>query len=396
MILAIFAIEQESGKRVFRAHNSMSLSKISYYITEFNTKLHNDANILECETHNFVHFSNNGMCFAAMTTKDEPVQRILDSLQYIDKHSSRDMFDILYTIDNLFINDLLLSLDLTEIKQMDSQDEKIHNMMLKNKEIERQRREKERKRVVNTEVKEEVREVRTVPVKQPARTESSTQPILIILKEKLRVIVDKEGYIKENCLSGEVNMVLFDQTYKNAQLRFKNVPADSKSNPYLDKNLVRRGIFRFEKPRDINKSIPVLKWSGKVKELPVLLECWTDEEEERHVHVIELKAKRDCRNIKIVFSKEGMSDIWLSEGLTELHEGIEWNIQTMSRRESISCEIKCVGFDINGIFPAEVSVSSQEVELKMEVDGVLLEGKEISNYEVRKVMEVEKYTVVNE
>lgn len=397
MISGVFALDLTTGKRVFRSEKSMPLSRMNHYLVEFASKYTGGKGTIEWDAYNYVYHTSDDMCFVAIATKGEPLRRVEEALEHIARNSTTDLFDVLVAIDSMLICGILIKADIPSIKSMESQDEKIYNAMMENKNLEKRKREKERMKALQSEqAGMPPKPQNVIPIRKPQRVEKSSQPILFVIKEKLRIVIDKEGYLKENTLSGEMSMVISDEAYRDVQVKMKNLRGDVKYSPYLDKAGIKQGIFRFTKERGINKNIPLLKWAGKTKEVPFSINYWNDEDDGRQVHVLEIKARLACQNIHVEFSKEDMTDIELSDKLVERERCIEWNIGSLKKDESVSCEVKALSFDSEGIFPANMKLSRDRVETPIAVEYVMQSSNKISNYEVRQVVETEYLKIVNE
>jgi hypothetical protein len=412
MIISIFVIDTNSNAKVFRSSNNLSCSKINYYITEFLNESPDQEGIIEKETYSYVYTSNASYKLVMQTTKDSSYKESISLLKYIDENSTSDMFDILITIDNILYDSEGLMMDLKAIKAMDSQEEQIYNMMMENKNLEMKMREKEYQRSQNAKAHSDevisslsnmeindasfVKKEHKAPEIKPKKVEKSSKPVLIIIKEKLKVIIDKESYIKENIINGEMSMVITDPKYTQIQLKMLNLRESNKYSPYLNKECLKKSLFKFDKDRGLNKNIPIMKWTGKSANLPFTFEFWNDEEDCKYLNNFEFKAQKNLENLQFKFSKENLTDIEIEDEYQETEEYIIWNVGSVKKNESRSFEIKCCGFDRNGILPIKVGFKGDALDSEIAVDKVLLEGSSIEEYEVRKILEIDEYLIVNE
>lgn len=395
MIISIFVLDLHVGTRLYRSSAPMSSSKMNYYLTEFSSLAADSEGLLEKETYSYVYISNNAQKIGMQITKDHSPKQAHTLLKYIEQNSTEDIFDILFTIDNTLFGGIGVRLDLQPVKDMDSQEEKIYKTMIENKRLEMAQREKEHKmRLVQEQSASQI-EQPVVPAK-PKRIEKSLQPVLLIIREKVKLEINKDNKIKENTLNGEIDLVISDAKYRQVQIKMNNLKPTLKYSPYLDKNALKRQVLRFEKDRGLNKNIPLLKWTGRCASIPMLFEFWSDEDEGKFVNIVEFKATRGIKEVEFRFNKEAVSDIEIDGEYEEENERIVWKVADIKKDESRSIEIRCSAFDRDSLFPIEIKLVSDTVETSLDVDKMLVEDNEIEEYEVRKTLEIEDFVVRSE
>ncbi|KAL6122377.1 hypothetical protein NUSPORA_00618 [Nucleospora cyclopteri] len=397
MFVALFAVDTENEQKVFRSTKSLSQSKISFYLTEFLTQVKDGEGIIERETYDYAYTSNNGMFYGAQIEKGCFLSEAFLILKNIKDNANRkDIFDILLHIDNILYNGQQIIDNVSVIKKMESQDEKIYNLIMDSKRIEMMEKAKEyEKQTLNKQLMEQYKQngigEQKAAVKKPAKKiEKSAEPILLILKEKLNVRIDKENFIKENSISGELSMVISEAKYRNIQIKMKNFPPACKFSPYLEKSALKRSILKFDKERQLNKNIPLLKWAGKMKQLPITLDCWADEEEGKFCSTLTFNAGRKINNLKICINHADITDLEIDGKQMETDMSLFHS--EMDEKQSVNHEVKYAGFDGNGIFPMCLSFEA-ETDSKMSLENILLEGEEVKSYEFRKILEIEKYEI---
>lgn len=400
MIISVFATHLETNQNVFRSSDNLSSSKINYYITEFLGSDLSDQGIIHKDTYNYIYMTNSNFRIVIQASKDSLYSDCHSLLKQIDQNSENDMFDMLFTIDNVLTGSDGLKMDLQQIKSMNSQDEKIFNMMMENKMMETRKREKDYQRKTEIKDQDETVPKNIPPVKvaeiKPKKVEKSNKPVLIIIKEKLKLEIDKENYIKENLINGEISMVIYDPEYKQVQLKMSNLKGSIKFSPYLEKEALKKNILRFEKDRGINKSIPLLKWTGKGNNTPLGLEFWNDEEDGKYLNVFEFKAKKDLDDLEIRFNKKNITEVEVDQNILEENNFITYKIGNLKKDESAAIEIKWYGGDNKSLFPIEASFRGQSIDSSIDVTDVILEEKSIKEYEVRKSFETESFVVLND
>lgn len=388
MIISIFVFNPESRIKVFRSSSSMSALKMNYYITEFMNCEYLTEGIIEKETYNYAYTNNSSHVFVAQLSKDHSLKNGLEVVKHIEANSDDDLYDILNTIDNTLFNGEVLFLELNPIKEMDSQDEKIYKMVVENKRKEMLAKQKDgKKRIVYEDVPKTVEKV----VK---KVEKSSKPILIVIKEKIKMIINKDN-VKENSIAGEINLVISDPACRQVRIKMNNLGSGLKFSPYLDKEELKNSTLRFEKDRGLNKNIPLLKWSSKAKTTPLSFEFWSDEDGDKLVFIVEVKANKNLKNVELRFERE-LTEIELEDGCLE-DECILWCLGNMKKGESKTFEIKGVSDDKDAIYPISVSFAGDSIESQIGIQKVFLEdGTEITDFELRKEIEVDEFKVYNE
>lgn len=391
MIISVFVWDTHSNRKVFRSSYPMPSSKMNYFIAEFISLEASTDGVIEKESYNYVYISNNVQKFAMQISKDHSIRSAASVLRFIEQNSTEDIFDVLVTIDNTLFDGEGIKLDLEPIKAMDSQEEKIYSMMMENKRLEMIQREKDQKRVLLTE--QVMPRARPSTELKPKKIERSSKPILVIIRERIKVAIDKENYVKENMVSGEMNLVISDPKYRQVQIRMKNLDASLKYSPYLDKDALKKQILRFEKDRGLNKSIPLLKWTRKSTRQPMTFEFWNDEDGEKYVSILSFKATMDLRNLEFRFNIENVTDIETDEEHEVGEDSILWRVGSVKRGEGKSIEIKCCSFDKSALFPIHSTFVSEDVESQIDVENVFVEDEDVIDYEFRKIAEVEEFRI---
>lgn len=391
MIISIFVLDLHRNTKLYRSSAPMSSSKMNYYLTEFTSFTPEGDGLVERDTYNYVYISNNVQRIAMQTTKEHSVKQAQQLLKHIEQNSTEDIFDMLFTIDSTLFGGVGVKLDIPTIKEMDSQDEKIHKMVLENRRQEMAQREREQRMQYAREAP--VAEEAPTPVMKPKKMEKSAQPVLLIIREKVKVEIDRDNKIKDSSLNGEVDLVISDAKYRQLQVKMHNLKSSLKYSPYLDKNALRKQVLRFEKDRGLNKNIPLLKWNGRCEKLPVLFEFWSDEDEGKIVNTVGFKAMRDIKEIELRFNKESASDIEVDNEYEEEGDFIIWKAYNIKKDDSRNVEVRCVAFDKDCLFPIEVKLLTNEVETNIDVDKMMVEDNEIEEYEVRKIYETEDFII---
>lgn len=397
MIIGAGAIDTETNMQVLRTSKSLPMSRTNQYIAEFTDEATDREGIVEKESYKYIYTSSGPFKIFIQASKDASYEASLAILKYIAANADGDVYDILVVLDNLLYGAELYKVDLAAARTMDSQEEKIHNMMAANRQMEMRRKEKERRvAAYNAQVGLEPTPAAAVAValKPKPVVEKSDKPVLVMIKERLRIVTDKENNIKENSLNGEISMFIGSKDYHNSQLKMKNLKGALKFSPYLDKKLLKKGILKFEKERGINKVIPLLKWTGKAVETPILLDMWADEDDGKYLSIVEVTAKMDLTGLSLNFSKENLSEIDTGDAVINERDGLVWRIGDMSKGDTRTCEVKYVSYDTaGGLFPATVQFTRADVENPVDVEDLLVDGVSLPDFEVRKLTETESYEI---
>lgn len=439
MIIGLCAINIETNKKVYRATNELSIAKMNSYISEFvnNAGSCKDgcADVMEMDSYAYVYFKHSPILYFAQVSLDEPYNNIIDILKFISSVEntgcSVDLYDILVTFDNAINGGEFESGEMARIKAMDSQEEKIYNIMQENKLKEMRRREKEYIKNKNISINSNINannnmnsnnisnnnnmtrasagisnttksaDTSSKLQKNKSIIEKSEKAILIIIKEKIKITMDYENNIIENMLSGEINMSINNAQFQSAVLKMKNMKntPNIKFSPYLDKIALKRNIVKFEKEKGINKMIPLMKWSAKMTGLPINIDYWDDEEDGKYISMFEIKAKVDLKDLEIIFNKDDIDNIEVDDNKKDFiisASNITWNIGQLDNNTAKSTEITFTGYDSKSLFPIMVSFKSSAIESNIDIEEITVSGEKTDNYEIRKIVEVESFKIVNE
>ncbi|ORD94231.1 hypothetical protein ECANGB1_1007 [Enterospora canceri] len=379
---------------------------MNYFVTEFTNEELAQEGVIEKETYRYVYTTNGTVYYVAQTDLSTFLLDAHKVVKYIRNCAGTDMYEVLYYADNILCGDSIVFDNVQTVNTLESQDERIHEMMVAGQRAEMQQRAKEhQKKMLEDEMMNRYRETvgmaqetRNEPISKPVKKKvvyKSEKPLLLILKEKLNVEMDKENYVKVNQVSGEMVMVIYDAGYKAAKIKMGNLNKACKFSPYLDKNALTKSTFKFEKERQIEKSIPLLKWSGKLKEMPIGFEYWVDEENGKYCYTLTFKATRKIRNLRVGICVREIGDLEI-DGEYEEGDGMVYLVSDkVEAGGNETFEVKYSGLDVNGLFPLELEFVGG-LETKMSVESVLLGEEETSEFEFRRVLEIDKYTIEGE
>ncbi|OQS54198.1 hypothetical protein EHP00_841 [Ecytonucleospora hepatopenaei] len=406
MFVSLFVVNIETKEKVFRSSIKLNQSTINFYINEFiNEELENEGTVCK-ERHKYVYTSMGPFYYVAQIDNFTFVSDALDAIRYIKNCAGCDFFEILFYIDNMLYDDGIIVDNVQMINTLESQNEELYKLMQADKKKEMHRRAKENRR---KEMEEEMlrRYADAVmpdqhvlqankPSAKPERKkkviEKSDKPVLIILREKLNVVMDKENFVQTNQVNGEISMIISESAFLDLKLKMTGLGNNCKFSPYLDKNLLQKNILKFEKERQVGKNIPLLKWSGKLKELPINFEYWMDEDNGIFCSTLTFSATRRVKKFKVKLNKQNIKDINIEGEYNEDDEHVYLLSKYIEKGKSESFEVKYSAFDMNDLFPLEIQFS-EGIESKIEIDKLLVADTETEEYEYRREIEIDKYEI---
>lgn len=420
MIIGLFVANSLTGQTVSRMTRAMAVSKIEHFILDFTSSGVSASGVLPKGFYKYVYSvadSTYYVVIASMGYNNARAQGILDLLQ---KNTDGDMVDALVTMDNILYGQTTFDSNITLIKNMDSQEEKIHELMMKNKskeliqkQKELQRRpigdiDRELERVRNLEIEmrnENIQQLKSIvktggnPAKEKRRElETSMSSVFILFKERLRIVIDKENNIKSGEVQGDMSITIKEEEYKDIEIKLGSVEKDMKFSPNLDKSVSNEGILRCEKGFPIKKNVALVKWRGSdIREPPITFTFWPSETSLNVYQIMfEYTAECNMKDLNVFFSKANISNIKINGTAKERDSHIEWSIGDVEKGTSDTLEFSCTCTDPSEIFPLEIYFTSDFVLTRLFVEKVTRCGEEVDELEIKKVFEVDKFTVVDE
>ncbi|KAG5860455.1 coatomer subunit delta [Encephalitozoon hellem] len=420
MIIGLFVANSLTGQMVSRMTRTMAVSKIEHFILDFISSGVSANGVLAKGFYKYVYNVADSTYYVVITSmgfNSAKAQWILDILQ---KNTNGDIVDALVTMDNILYGQTTFDANIALIKSMDSQEEKIHDLMMKNKskeliqkQKEFQRRpigdiDRELERVKNLEMEirnESIQQLKSIvktggnPVKEKRRElEISMSPVFILFKERLRMVIDKENNIKSGEVQGDMSITIKEEEYKDIEIKLGGVERDMKFSPNLDKSVTSKGILKCEKGFPIRKNVALVKWKGSgIQDPPITFTFWPSETSLNVYQIMfEYTAECNMRDLSVFFSKASISNITINGEAKERDSHIEWNIGDVDKGTSDTLEFSCTCTDPSEIFPLEIYFTSDFVLTKLFVENVTRCGEEVDELEIKKVFEVDKFTVVDE
>jgi coatomer subunit delta len=413
MIIGLLVTNTETNQAVARAAHPLSQGKLEHFVTEFNSTASPSCREISRGMYKYTYVYDSPLYYALISTPEYPAAKTRRIIETLQKNTTGDVADILVTIDNILYGQALFAPNLGLIKSMESQEEKIYELMMKNKTKELVQRQKElqRKAAPGAEpvrmpsfqaVSEPVAEApkaKANPVKEK-RMEFliTSKPVLVILREKLRMVVDKENNIKSSEVQGDMSLMVKDEGYKNLEIRVKNVTEEMRLSPNLDKSMAARGILRYERGFTVEQNVALIKWrSSGVERAPITFTYWPSETgRDAYQIMLECTAEHDLNSLNIFIPKKKLSNVTISGAAAEKDAYIEWAIGDVPRGSSDTLEFSCTCSDPAEVFPLDVYFTSDFVLSGLEVQEITSNGEPVEEVEIKRMFEVDKFTVVDE
>lgn len=419
MIIGLLVTNSQTNQTVSRMTCALPVSKMEHFLLEFVNSAKSNAGTIQKGFYKYIYSVIDSIYYVVITSPQHSSTRAQWILDFLQKNSSGDPIDSLITMDNLLYGQTLFSPNINLIKNMDSQEEKIHEMMVKNrtKEVVQKQKELQRKpftdidreleRVRNLEMEirnENIQQLRTMtkvvtkPVKEIRRRfETSTSPVFILLKERLKMVIDKENNVKSGEVQGDMTLTIKEDEYKNLEVKLGNYDKSMRFSPNLDKQASIDGILKSEKGFPVDRNVALVKWRNtNIRSPPVTFTFWPSETSlNTYQMMLEYTTEHDLENLSIFFPKTNISNVVLSGPAKEGDSYIEWSIGDVEKGMSDTLEFSCTCSDPSEIFPLDVYFTSNFVFTTLSVEKVFL-GNEVEDVEIKKVFEVDKFTVVDE
>lgn len=420
MIVGLFVANTQTNEITFRMSRNISTSKTEFIISDFMSTVNKDEGEIIRSLYKYTYNLVNATFYVAITSINYNKNKARMILDTIEKNSNTDIFDILVTIDNILYDQTLFTPNLSLIKSMDSQEEKLHDLIVKNKskEVVQKQKEMERKKVseidkqlakvkaLEMEVRNEsIQQLKKVtkmvadPVKEKRQElDISSEAVFIVLKEKLKITVDKENEVKNTEINGDLSVTINEEEYKNVEIRLKNTTKNMKFSPNLNKAMSSKGIIKSDKGFPIGRGLALVKWKSTEKYTPpIAFTYWPSEISLNTYQIIfEYTTEKPLKNLSIFIPKESISNTAIPSTATETDSHIEWNVGDVEEGASDTLEFTCTCTDPSEIFPIDVYFTLNYVSTNLGIDKVLLNDEEVAEIEIKKVFEVDKFTIVDE
>lgn len=396
MIVGAFIVNK--SQIVSRFTEPFSVSKIEMLILDY---IQNPNPLVIRGLYKYISYVFNEVSYVIITSLQFKELEAKKILKFLSNNCTLDPIDQIVTLDNILYDNNYLFPNLSLIKNMDSQEEKIYKMMMKNKAGEMKKKYNSLKKSTSS-IKsmpcqsyissksvgldiqgDDKKDINVSINNKPRSFETGKKDIFILLKEKMKCQVDVENNIKVLELNGEMTLNIKNEKYKNIQIDVKGDTSKCKFSPKLDKEAVKCNIIRSSKDFSLNKNIALMKWKFQdIKKLPISFTFWPSEIKPKTFQVsLEITAEEDLDNLLINIPTKNMLEKNTSEFL-------EWNVGNIKKDNSDSFDFQCKCNDIVNIFPIDVYFTSNKINL--EIEEVKIKETE-GDLEIRKVLEAEEF-----
>lgn len=415
MIAGVLLYNEKTKETLFRSPHNYEKSVVMVFVQTFVNAPKSTFGFF-FEHLNYV-YTTRGDTFICVITSFPPyiVQSLVKSYA---ENITASIFENLCLIDDTLNAFAFIPLPSSVAEQylvMESQEEKLHDMMAKNREAEMSQRLKDMRRreapsaidmhlekvreleleikkppehVVKKEAKEIFRER-----KQKLVVDADVQ---VVLKERLKVTVDKDSNVKSCEIDGDLSMFLKREEHRSCSLKI-STKNELKYSPNLDRELAKEGVLRGVRGFPVNKNLALVKWKkNKIESLPISFTFWpSDLENGRFQIMFEICAEEDLRDVIFCFNKEKIKDVTVEEGDAEVKEFLEWNVGTLDKGQAETLEFSCACLSPGDVFPANLFFTGEFSSSPLSVESVSLEDESLDFSFVSRC-EVDSFVIVDE
>lgn len=429
-MLAAVLLINETGSYVGRPLTELSKEKITEAVETFiyERKKNKNTSIIESKIGTFFYQEIDDLSVVVLAEKeDQKITEALKILETVSKSTvktltldgSEDLFTLLLIIDELFVREGVILRTVEEISKalsLYSNDEILHEMIIKNKEKEKEKTERLKKihpaideltkeieeiKILREDLRKDKKQERAKVQQEPRKSkgiiEGMSSKVNLVTHLKQTATVNSTTEITKVEGVGEFLIRITDAECEDTTVILKNKPKLARAHPSVDKKGFSSNEIRPKTELPINTTLTLMKWTLEDSVLPVEISFWqTEVSEERYKFFIEVTAVlTDIQYISIRVPIKRVSDIDITTGYVK-GDNIISEIEDLKRDESKSVEFSGLCDDTDSLFPFTVfyTVEEKESVLPIEISQVLCAGEEIKNISLARVIEGE-CTVVN-
>lgn len=437
---------QQNSTIIFRPVQKISQSIFENIILKFNTTTKNDEGVIHADFLN-IHYSRMLPYTCAIITRrsdkdytsyNSLIKTILTTIQKYN-----DIEDIIGAFDDLLNEFTYFKLDATQtlvIREMDSYEEKVRNLEMKTVEEESVKMMKEisakvksmgmsnkvvidnkdatsNNLVANRDIdtKSVVGNNYSALTNHPTTNNfeklkdkirnmhkpAITKQIHLMITERKKLTVDKEGKIRDSGVSGDLSLLIRDKEFCDVTVHIKNCPSGLKYSPNLEKDAAKKKILKARKSFPAKKSVTLVKWNTITKEGDSEVDSnssndfsfslWQTRNNGCENVVMDYEKNGNIEEILFYFNTNGFE---FSSNLAN-NEGNS-NVVWKNKEDADNIEFNTRG----SIFPIKVYFcgrkNSVDKKNKIEVEKILLNGEDVSsNSEVVYFYEAEDVTIID-
>ncbi|EOB11514.1 coatomer complex delta subunit [Nosema bombycis CQ1] len=465
MILGTLVTNIRNNQILARMKDPVYTEKIEFFLLEFMNSATKKSGLVYKDLYKYIYTFDEDNYYVLITSLLFNEIKGFSILTHLINSKGGDPLDLLIFIDNIIYEDNIVYPDLNLIFNMDSQEEKIYKMMMKNKELEMRRKQKEiiknkskggngskldlnklninsklsinndltsKPTINNTYIRNDL-PVDFKPKDKKRRFETSTSPIFICFKEKIKCVINQENKIKLMEVMGEMTLNIKEEDFNNLEIKLKGNYEDCKFSPKLNKKDTNCGIIKSEKGFSLNKNIALLKWRGcvdggkgdgsKVEKggsskvnangkpslsnphsnsnpylsntPPLEFTIWPSEIKlNTFQFTLEIIPNLDLENLLISIPKRKLREIKFEN---ENEDNLEWKIDSISKGDSDSLEFQCKCEDPSDIFPIEIYFTSPGCYREIGIASIKMNGEDLKEKtDIKKMREVDEFTLESE
>mmetsp|Transcript_32311 Transcript_32311/g.91609 ORF Transcript_32311/g.91609 Transcript_32311/m.91609 type:complete len:516 (-) Transcript_32311:29-1576(-) len=213
----------------------------------------------------------------------------------------------------------------------------------------------------------------------------SSDPVFIIIEEKLQVLLNKDGGVESMEVQGSISLEV-RQDDSCLRVNVSNSAGKEfqfKTHPNIDKQLYASdsvlGLKDRNRPFPTGNPLGILKWRMQSRDesaVPLLINCWPSSSGgESYVNIeYESQASFDLHNVVIAIPVHSAPSITQVDGdyRFDSRKGmLLWTVDLIdSANSSGSMEFKVPSVDPDSFFPVEVSFSAAKTMCEIEVDSI--------------------------
>lgn len=415
MIAGVLLYSDKTKETLFRSTYDYEKSIVSSFINTF-VKLPKKSFGVFSDHLNYVYTSN-GTFFICIITSF-PSYVIKPLLQSYKLNMKTSILDNLCIIDDTinkftFIN--LNSSDINDYLVMESQEEKLHDMVAKNKEAEMARRLNDIKKndlpnIIDIQL-EKVKDLE-LEIRKPAEKIIKKEPkdifkqkkvsietsseIQLTMKERLKVILDKDANVKSCEVDGDLGIIIAKEEFCDCQIKI-NTGMDLRYSPNLDKKLTKSNILRSLKSFPIKKNLALVKWKkNQIENMPISFTFWpSDLGNGRFQIMFEVNAEENLKDLTFCFNKENIKDVVIESGNASVKEFLEWNVGELKKNEIETLEFSCSCFSPDEVFPINLFFVGNFLSSEINVESIKNEEQNL-NFATAFICEVDSFVIVCE
>ncbi|CAL8470044.1 g9586 [Coccomyxa elongata] len=238
-----------------------------------------------------------------------------------------------------------------------------------------------------------------------------SEPISLVLEEKLLVILNKDGGVENMEVQGTIALQVLDEAHARVRVMIEtgaNEGYQFKTHPNIDKALYAQNVLGLkdaDRPFPTGSALPILKWRMQTKEeslVPLSINCWPSiSGGESFVNIeYESFAEFDLQNVVVAIPCHQPPRINQVDGdyhYDSRKQALLWSIDLIddtNRSGSMEFVIASAATS-DAFFPVDVSFSAQHTLADVRIAAVLaVDDEQPVKYATRCTLQTDGYQVV--